>query len=197
MEGTNKGMKRHAREHAPSSSSFAGREMTIQEETHFAGKRYLATWETGYELPPRDLVRQVSAVCFTPFNQIVMIGDTPGELHIPGGHPEDGERLDEALRREIREETCCEVRDMRLLGWQRVVDMDDASVHYQMRYCCCVEVRPFAPEHEVATRTIIDSCAFLEELKYGNSPIAAEFYRLALEANQDMEDSEPKPNLII
>ena len=164
--------------------------MIIQEITEFEGKRYLATWETGYELPPRRLVTQVSAVCFTPSDQIVMIGQESGKLHIPGGHPEDGEPLDNALRREIHEETCCDIRDSRLLGWQRVEDMNNGSIHYQMRYSYRVSVRSFIPEHEVKARTIIKPDTFLEDLEYGHSSIAREFVKLAIKANREMKASE-------
>ena len=68
---------------------------------------------------------------------------------IPGGHPEDGESPEDALRREVREETCCEVIKLTLLGWQHVRDLQDDSVHYQMRYYCRVRVKPFEPQYEI------------------------------------------------
>ena len=44
---------------------------------------------------------------------------------VPGGHIELGERMDDALRRELREETSLEIHDIRLLLHQEFV-YDDA-----------------------------------------------------------------------
>ena len=44
---------------------------------------------------------------------------------IPGGHIELGERMEDALRREIREETGLEIRDITFLGFQEFIH-DDA-----------------------------------------------------------------------
>ena len=53
-----------------------------------------------------------------------------------------------------------------------------------------VEAGVSVPEHEVKARIIVDSWTFLEELEYGKSPIAGEIYRLAMDANQEMKNSE-------
>ena len=44
---------------------------------------------------------------------------------IPGGHIELGERMEDALRREIREETGLEIHDIAFLGFQEFIH-DDA-----------------------------------------------------------------------
>ncbi len=45
----------------------------------------------------------------------------PGKYVVPGGHVELGERLEDTVRREAREETGLEVRDLRFLCWQEFV----------------------------------------------------------------------------
>jgi len=45
----------------------------------------------------------------------------PGKYVVPGGHVELGERIEAAARREAREETGLEVRDLRLLCWQEFI----------------------------------------------------------------------------
>ena len=44
---------------------------------------------------------------------------------VPGGHIELGERIEDALRREIKEETGLDIHDIEFLGWQEFV-FDDA-----------------------------------------------------------------------
>jgi nucleoside triphosphatase len=48
-----------------------------------------------------------------------------GRYVVPGGHVELGERLQEALRREIKEETALDIRDVEFLQYQEFV-FDDA-----------------------------------------------------------------------
>lgn len=45
----------------------------------------------------------------------------PGKYVVPGGHVELGERLEDTVRREAKEETGLEVRDLRFLCWQEFV----------------------------------------------------------------------------
>jgi len=164
--------------------------MILRDQTEFAGKRFEVTWELGGDLPPRCHITQVSGVCFAPDDRIVMISSDGNTWNIPGGHPENGESLEDALNREVLEEACCEVTELSLLGWQHVRDLQDNSVHYQMRYCCRVRVHPFEPRHEVTHRKLIDPDAFLQTLEYGHSVIAAELLRLANLTNEQMRASE-------
>lgn len=48
-----------------------------------------------------------------------------GEYVVPGGHIELGERIEDALKREIQEETGLKVYDVRFLCWQEFI-YDDA-----------------------------------------------------------------------
>ena len=48
-----------------------------------------------------------------------------GRYVMPGGHIELGETMEEALRREIREETGLEIRDLAFIGFQEFI-YDDA-----------------------------------------------------------------------
>ena len=160
--------------------------MLIQDYTEFNDKRFEVTWKSGRPVPVRDQITQASAICFTPDNQIVMVSGNGLEWHIPGGHPEEGESLHQALGREVWEEACCEVIEPSLLGWQHVRDLQDDSVHIQMRYWCRVQVQPFDPQHEMRYRKFVGREKFLQTLAYGHSPLAKEMFRLAIEANQSL-----------
>ncbi len=153
--------------------------MVLRETTEFDGTTYEVTWHGGVDLPPQAHVTQASGICYSRDGRIVMVSADGTCWGIPGGHPETGEPVESALRREIREEACCDVTEARLLGWQHVSDTRDDSVHYQLRYCCRVEVSAFRPEHEVSHRQLVAPSEFLSELHYGSSPIAAEIFALA------------------
>ena len=164
--------------------------MNPRERIAIAGGSYELTWHRTGDPPPRSEITQVSAICFSPDDRIVMISGDGQHWGIPGGHPKDGESCEETLRREVLEESCCEVGRSCLLGWQHVRDLADNSVHYQMRYCCRVNVRPFRPEHEISHRRLIAPSDFLRVLEYGSSPIAKELIALAIEANEQMKITE-------
>src|SRR5688572_30233389 len=66
-------------------------------------------------LPPPELVTSVRALVSSS-DQILVVRDRTGLHILPGGQPEAGETLLEALQREVREETGWTIRDMRLLG---------------------------------------------------------------------------------
>ena len=161
--------------------------MSLQERTHADGRSYEVTWCHAGNVPPREQITQVSAICFTLDVQIVMVSADGEHWGIPGGHPEDGESCEDALKREVLEESCCEVETSHLLGWQHVRDLADSSVHYQMRYCCRVNVRPFRPEYEIRYRRLVASSDFLSVLEYGDSAIAKELIALAIEARRQWE----------
>ncbi|MDP4183553.1 MAG: NUDIX domain-containing protein [Bacteroidota bacterium] len=65
----------------------------------------------------------VSAIIFNPDNEILLCKSSKwnNEYVIPGGHIETGERMEEALRREIKEETGLSIYDIRLIGLQECI----------------------------------------------------------------------------
>ena len=59
-------------------------------------------------LPPAQAVTAVFALGVKD-GKMVLIDDEERGWDIPGGHVEPGETLDQALRREVREEAGCEI----------------------------------------------------------------------------------------
>ncbi|ODS50116.1 MAG: nucleoside triphosphatase, partial [Halanaerobium sp. 4-GBenrich] len=60
----------------------------------------------------------VGAVIFNPENKVLICRSTKwnSKYIIPGGHIESGEKMEEALVREVKEETGLEIYDIELLS---------------------------------------------------------------------------------
>lgn len=86
-------------------------------------------------LPARIIVG-VAGVIWNAQGQVLLIRrrnpPRAGQWSLPGGRVEHGERLEEALRREIREETGLEVEILGLAGVAEIVDAAPlgAAGHY-------------------------------------------------------------------
>lgn len=87
-------------------------------------------------------VRQVYGVCFYK-NQIVIV-KIKSMWILPGGRREEGESIEEVLKREIMEETNMEVLEWKPIGVQTVFEFgNEEEPYYQLRVMC--RVRPFGP----------------------------------------------------
>ncbi len=151
----------------------------LTDTTEFEGRKYHVRWFSGVPVPSSARVTQVSGICFTETGQIVLVGGDGANWGLPGGHPEAGESAEEALKREIREEACCEVKRFDYLGYQICAPEDGGEPDVQLRYSCLVKPMLFDPKHEVALRKIVPQGDFLKTIAWGDSPIAVELARLA------------------
>ena len=70
-------------------------------------------------LPPTDLITSALTLAFSGHN-ILMTNLNSRGWDIPGGHVEIGESPEEALHREVMEETGALLSHVRLLGYQRI-----------------------------------------------------------------------------
>mgnify|MGYP003859563433 CR=1 FL=1 len=71
----------------------------------------------------------VGAVIFNPENKILLCKSAKwnNQYVIPGGHIEKGEKMEDALRREVKEETGLEVYDLKLVSVQESVNSEHFS----------------------------------------------------------------------
>lgn len=97
---------------------------------------------------------QVSGYIFNEENQLLIVknGKT---WTIPGGHPEVGENYIETLTREIMEEACITIKDIKYLGAVEVIENDEK--YYQLRYVAKInKILPLKEEWEINERKFID-----------------------------------------
>lgn len=84
-------------------------------------------------LPALELVTTAFAVAFAG-DCLLMTNLTRRGWDIPGGHVESGEHLEEAVRREVFEETDATLRPLYLLGYQRLRLLGPRPASYRYPY---------------------------------------------------------------
>jgi ADP-ribose pyrophosphatase YjhB (NUDIX family) len=132
------------------------------------GRRYRIAWFDPPFRPPLDETTQALGVCFTGDHRIVLVTWNGADWSLPGGSPEPGEELEQALAREVREEACARVITSRYIGCQRVEELDgDRLAYYQSRFWARVELDEFQPEHEMTARRLVAPEEFCATLFWG------------------------------
>ena len=151
---------------------------TLEEVNSFAGAQYKAIW-----LPapfyPEENIAQVSALCINEAQEYLLVSHDGVFWQIAGGHPESNETPMNALAREIKEETCCDLMEATYLGSRKVINLENNEIHYQLRYFARVQTNPFHPNDEMRYLKSVKADAFLTELSYGKTIIAQELFRLS------------------
>lgn len=97
---------------------------------------------------------QVSGYVFNEKNQLLIVkgGNT---WTVPGGHPEPNETQQQTLERELMEEACVTLKDIKYIGAVEVVE--NGETYYQLRYTAKVaDVLPFKKEWETDERLFVD-----------------------------------------
>lgn len=77
-----------------------------------------------------------------------MLRTSPRAWELPGGYVEAGEHADEAIVREVREETGLDVHVERLVGWYRRTGF---RPHRSPVYACSVRGGVLRPSHEAVS----------------------------------------------
>ncbi len=86
---------------------------------------------------PDGLILKVHAVCFWN-GKLLLVNHSEWNIWgLPGGTREQGESIEQAMKREIQEETNCEVLDYRPISYQKVLT-PDGNAHYRLQYICNV-----------------------------------------------------------
>ncbi|MEK7183414.1 MAG: NUDIX domain-containing protein [Patescibacteria group bacterium] len=114
--------------------------MEIEEDIAYDGKNYHIVYsdaDSFYDLP-KELVRQHYGVCFYKGKIVVGWHEQKKVWGLLGGKIESGESFDEALVREVQEESNMRILEHRPIGYQKSIQAD-GGVMYQLRSLCLVE----------------------------------------------------------
>jgi len=114
--------------------------MEIEDDIAYDGKSFHIVYRDAdnFDDLPKELVQQRYGVCF--YGAKIVVGWHPrgGQWSLLGGKVELGETFDEALEREVIEESNMRVLQHSPIGFQKVIKQDGGFV-YQLRSRCIVE----------------------------------------------------------
>jgi 8-oxo-dGTP pyrophosphatase MutT (NUDIX family) len=157
----------------------------VTERAAWHGRQMTVRWIPAPFRPPGDAVLQAYGVCFSPEGRIVLVSRDGSQWNLPGGHPEAGETMEEALRREVWEEACARVLACEYLGCQAVDDPgspEGLDLYYQARFWARVELLDFKPHFERRVRHLVPPSEFLAALQWGNTAVGAALLEAACAA---------------
>lgn len=122
-------------------------------------------WKEGFEVTTEKYT-QVSGYIFDDKNRLLVV-KSGNVWTIPGGHPELYETAYGTLVREVMEEACVTLKDIKYLGAVEVVE--NGEIYYQMRYTAKVEeVLEFKNEFETSVREFVDLKRLKEYIKWAD-----------------------------
>lgn len=96
-----------------------------------------------FETLEQEKCTQSYGVCFYHNDMVIGHNGKQDTWNLIGGTIEQGETKEDALIREIQEESNMKVLKYTPLGYQKVVEEGKESYFYQLRYLC--EVEPYGP----------------------------------------------------
>lgn len=139
------------------------------------GEKFAIEWIRTDSLKGITPITQVYGVCFNDKNEILIarkVGDK--NWIIPGGHPEGKETIEETLTREMVEEADVKVKNIKLVGVQKVYQQEKPQEYcYQVR--CICELEELLPqtidpaENTNWERKFVPVTEITEFVKWGNT----------------------------
>jgi 8-oxo-dGTP pyrophosphatase MutT (NUDIX family) len=108
------------------------------------------TWVENNSMENISPITQVYGICFNEKGEILVCREeSDGKWQLPGGTPERDETIQQTLEREFLEEVDIEVKNFKVLGYQKVEypnnpNKDEGDRFYQVR--CICEVKELLPQ---------------------------------------------------
>ncbi len=164
--------------------------MVIEEPSEYEGRIFQLKWtdvDTFDDLDPQ-LCTQTYGVCFVD-DKIVIGKNKKGTWSLIGGKIEPGETIEQALVREVQEESNMKVLKHRPLGNQQVTN-PEGKIYYQLRSVCIVE--PYGefvedPAESVVEIKLIDPKEYKQYFDWGK--IGERIIQRAIELKPTLENS--------
>lgn len=139
--------------------------------TNSAGEILNAFFESVEDLSQLDgkSIHGVHGFCFCKGKLVLVYSDKKRRWSLPGGGVEEGESFEEALIREIKEETNMRILHQKLIGFQEV--FEPKKIIRQTRSFCVVE--PYGPfvedpdDKEITEIKLINPKQYKEYVNWG------------------------------
>lgn len=141
------------------------------EKSTWKDKVYINELYLSTDTDSLDPVTQVQAVCLTEDDQVVLYEHVDGWFGLPGGKVELGEDYQQALIREIDEETRSTVLECGVFAYQKSWDVAvPEKLSYNLRYWAIVrpEDKPLNdPAGKAVRRILVNKEEAIEKLNWG------------------------------
>ncbi len=110
------------------------------------GDKFVVEWIKTNSLKGMTPINQVYGVCFNDKDEILIARkEGRGYWIVPGGHPEKNETTEETLEREMIEEADVKIKNIKVLGAQKVYPEGKPKEYFYQVRCIC-EVDKILPQ---------------------------------------------------
>ena len=134
---------------------------------------------------PPEVISQVQCIAFTKEGKVVLYKHTAGYIGLPGGTVKDGESVESALVREVREESATQIISHQQIAYLKDTNEDSDEVQFQTRYWAEVELldeQVADPDGKALERLIVEPEEVVSLLGEGWGERGAILLKLALDA---------------
>ncbi|HEX6976848.1 MAG TPA: NUDIX hydrolase [Patescibacteria group bacterium] len=158
------------------------------QKANWEGEKFVIEWIKTNSVKGLSPITQVYGVCFNDKNEILIARkEGMGEWIIPGGHPEKDETIEETLKREMIEEADIKVKNIKVVGVQKVNPKDAPEKYYYQVRCVCLvdELLPQTPDPDNGKnweRKFVPSNQVTKHVKWGE--IGEAMFKAAITSNK-------------